>query len=74
MDPLLAKVFPQGRKIHAHWLNVHLGNCQVDSSNALKQCLMKILSLLFLIRHTILTWGHPTSGFSAISGHLLQTI
>jgi hypothetical protein len=26
---------------------------------------MKILSLLFLIRHTIPTWYHPTSGFSA---------
>jgi hypothetical protein len=33
MDPLLAKVFPEGRKGHARRLSVHLDNCRVHSSN-----------------------------------------
>jgi hypothetical protein len=35
---------------------------------------MKILSALFPIQHTVLTWHHPTSGRSAISRHLLPVV
>jgi hypothetical protein len=37
MNPLLVKVFPEGRKRHALGLSVHLDNCRVHSSNASKQ-------------------------------------
>jgi hypothetical protein len=37
MDPLLAKVFPEGRKSHALRLSVHFDNCPVHSWNASKQ-------------------------------------
>jgi hypothetical protein len=67
-DLLVAKVFPEGRKSHALRLSIHLDNCRVHSSNASKQFLKKILSSLFLIRHPVPTWRHPTSGSSAIFG------
>jgi hypothetical protein len=38
MDPLLAKVFPEGRKSYAFRLSVHLDHCWVHSWNASKQC------------------------------------
>jgi hypothetical protein len=37
MDPLLARVFPVGRKSYAVRLSVHLDNCRVHSSNASQQ-------------------------------------
>jgi hypothetical protein len=74
VDRLLANVFPEGRKRHALRLNVRLDNCQVHSLNRSKQLLMGILSLLFLIHHTLLTWRHPASPFSAISRYLLQIV
>jgi hypothetical protein len=39
-----------------------------------QQFVMKIPSLLLLIRHMVLTWHHPTSVFSDISRHLLQIV
>jgi hypothetical protein len=74
MDSLMAKVLPEGRKSHTFGVTVYLDYCWVHSSNASKQFLMEILSLLFLIPHTVLTWHRPTSGFSAISRHLLKVV
>jgi hypothetical protein len=50
LDLLLAKVLPERRKSRALRLSVR------RSSNASQQFLMKTLSPLFLIRHTVLTW------------------
>jgi hypothetical protein len=70
MNPLLSKVLPHGRKSHALRLNLHLDNCWVHSLNALKQSLMKILSLPFVTLHTVLEpsdfWhSGPISAFLA---------
>jgi hypothetical protein len=72
MDPFLVKIGPEGRKSYALRLSAQLNNCRVHDSNASKQFLMKILSFLFLIRHTVLSWRHPTSNFSVTSRHVLQ--
>jgi histone-lysine N-methyltransferase SETMAR len=50
MDPLLVKVFPEGRKSYALRLSVHLNNSQVRSSNAPKQ---------FVDGNSLVTVPHP---------------
>jgi hypothetical protein len=35
---------------------------------------MKILSFLFFLCHTVVTWRHPTDGFSARSRNLIGCI
>jgi hypothetical protein len=72
VDPFLVKIGPEGRKSSARRLSAQLDNCRVHSSNAPKQFLMKVLSFLFLIRDTVLSWRHPTSSFSVTSRHVLH--
>jgi histone-lysine N-methyltransferase SETMAR len=50
IDPLLAKLFVEGKKSRALRLNVHLNNCRVHSSNALKQ---------FSDENSLVTVPHP---------------
>jgi hypothetical protein len=49
-EPLLAKIFSEGRKSHALRLNVHLHNSLVHFSNALKQ---------FFDEISLVTFPHP---------------
>jgi hypothetical protein len=73
MNPLLAKVFPEGRKSYVLRLSAHRAIVGFIRQ-MLRNSFDEIPLLLFLIRHTVLAWRHPTFGFSAISRHLLQVV